>query len=278
MNPIETGKAIASLRKMAGYTQATLAEALDVSDKAVSKWERGIACPDIALLPKLSILLDTDIEGIVSGNALYHPHDWKGVVFVDQWATEKVFSKPLVYFMLSNFMLVGIHDILVIGVNADDLKRVQDILGDGSQFGLRLTYGNEYRLEYQLTENYMVMYGNAVIYGANLTRIYQRMMSFENNVALQTYSEDEVPFLFCGNDLLGGLLSVDSVNMMKELQNVKKRCEKRRFGRGVVCLPLNNNNQLCDASNFIRIIENTANQPVGDLMEIAQSRGLIQNT
>ena len=57
-----TGKLIKELRIKAGLTWNNLAEALHITDKAVSKWERDLALPDMALLPKLSLLLDTDVE------------------------------------------------------------------------------------------------------------------------------------------------------------------------------------------------------------------------
>ena len=47
------GMLIASLRKAQGMTQAELAERMQVTDKAVSKWERDLSCPDIQSLPKL---------------------------------------------------------------------------------------------------------------------------------------------------------------------------------------------------------------------------------
>ena len=53
MDLSKTGKTIAKLRRSAGFTQASLAEKLGISDKAVSKWERGIACPDVSLWNKL---------------------------------------------------------------------------------------------------------------------------------------------------------------------------------------------------------------------------------
>lgn len=68
MNAMKTYQTIVSLRKAQGYTQASLAEKLGVSDKAVSKWERGVACPDVALWNQLSILLDTDIESLIYGH------------------------------------------------------------------------------------------------------------------------------------------------------------------------------------------------------------------
>lgn len=65
MDLSSSGKTIAKLRKSAGFTQASLAERLGISDKAVSKWERGMSFPDTSLLNRLCILLDTDIESIL---------------------------------------------------------------------------------------------------------------------------------------------------------------------------------------------------------------------
>lgn len=65
MDLSSSGKTIAKLRKSAGFTQASLTEQLGISDKAVSKWERGMSFPDTSLLNRLCILLDTDIESIL---------------------------------------------------------------------------------------------------------------------------------------------------------------------------------------------------------------------
>ena len=53
---------ISSRRKELGMTQKDLAEKLNITDKAVSKWERGIACPDTAAIPKLAQILGISIE------------------------------------------------------------------------------------------------------------------------------------------------------------------------------------------------------------------------
>ena len=47
------GKRIAELRKSKGFTQEDLADRLNVSGQAVSKWENDQTCPDIGLLPQL---------------------------------------------------------------------------------------------------------------------------------------------------------------------------------------------------------------------------------
>lgn len=60
------GKTISEYRKQKGLTQRALAEQLNVTDKAVSKWERDIARPDINTVPKLSEILDIPIETLIN--------------------------------------------------------------------------------------------------------------------------------------------------------------------------------------------------------------------
>lgn len=57
---------ISSRRKELGLTQKDLAEKLNITDKAVSKWERGIACPDTAAIPKLAQILGISIEELMT--------------------------------------------------------------------------------------------------------------------------------------------------------------------------------------------------------------------
>lgn len=61
------GKLINSLRKEKAMTQKELADLMNISDKTISKWERGLGCPDVSLLPELSQILGTNIEEILSG-------------------------------------------------------------------------------------------------------------------------------------------------------------------------------------------------------------------
>lgn len=65
MDNNEIGKFIAHCRKEKGLTQKELGEKLFVTDKAVSKWERGVSLPDITILEKLADELDTDIYSIL---------------------------------------------------------------------------------------------------------------------------------------------------------------------------------------------------------------------
>ena len=67
MDQVKTGEMIRRFRTQLGLTQRELAEKLNVSDKAVSKWERGSGCPDISLLPALADIFGTDIQVLLSG-------------------------------------------------------------------------------------------------------------------------------------------------------------------------------------------------------------------
>lgn len=67
MDNVKIGQLIYRLRKEKRLTQLQLAEQLGVSDKAVSKWERGMGCPEVSLLPDLSNIFHVDLEKLLSG-------------------------------------------------------------------------------------------------------------------------------------------------------------------------------------------------------------------
>lgn len=62
-----TAETIKRLRTEKGLTQAQLAQTLDVSDKAVSKWETGRGLPDISLIEPLSKALGVSVIELISG-------------------------------------------------------------------------------------------------------------------------------------------------------------------------------------------------------------------
>ena len=78
------GMLIASLRKAQGMTQAELAERMQVTDKAVSKWERDLSCPDIQSLPKLSEVLQVSAEELLQGEVLSAAAAGKSVSWLEK--------------------------------------------------------------------------------------------------------------------------------------------------------------------------------------------------
>lgn len=67
MDLFKIGKILSEARKNKGMTQRELANKLHISDKAISKWERGIGCPDISFLIPLSRILDIGLYELLSG-------------------------------------------------------------------------------------------------------------------------------------------------------------------------------------------------------------------
>ena len=67
MDCVKIGGLIRALRLQKGLTQIQLAQRLFISDKAISKWERGMGCPDVSLLPNLSAVLGVPVEELLSG-------------------------------------------------------------------------------------------------------------------------------------------------------------------------------------------------------------------
>lgn len=63
----KVGGLIRALRLEKHLTQKQLAEAMNISDKTISKWERGLGCPDVSLLNELSSALNVNIEKILQG-------------------------------------------------------------------------------------------------------------------------------------------------------------------------------------------------------------------
>ena len=53
-----------------GMTQSALADVLGVSDRAVSRWETGAACPDVTLLPRLALALETSADALLGVDPL----------------------------------------------------------------------------------------------------------------------------------------------------------------------------------------------------------------
>lgn len=68
------GKTIAHLRKQKGMTQSELADKMDVTDKAVSKWERDLACPDVNTISKLADVLDVSVEELLTAKQTAYEH------------------------------------------------------------------------------------------------------------------------------------------------------------------------------------------------------------
>ena len=90
------GERIVELRKLRNLSQGQLAEAMDVSRQAVSKWENGQSTPDPLKIIKLAEFLDTDVEFLSTGRVAVPSRPPVVLETVKTVEVEKVIEKPVV--------------------------------------------------------------------------------------------------------------------------------------------------------------------------------------
>lgn len=277
MEAEKIGRSIAFLRKSFSMTQKDLADRLDVTDKAVSRWERGIGMPDISILTKLATVLDTDIEAILEGNFTHDETDCKGLLVMRYpegiEASTFIYTKRVVYFQLSFFLLTGIREICIRGKNSD-VDFTREKLGDGKSLGIRIFYepvsdsiDDDYtKSDFFSTNNidssFLIINGLDFLYGKDITSSLKRII-FDSVFCTTAvnYKKKPLSFTFFPRLYRQNTFGNNSENFM--------------MGRGVICFPIKNEKDLFDASALVKIIEEQHHEKIADLAEIAKSRGFI---
>ena len=101
------GEFITTLRKAKGMTQKQLAERLNVSDKTVSRWERGESAPDISLIPVIAEVFDVTCDEILRGERIQEKE-----IPIHSAKKEKQFEyliqKVQNRFLIQNLIVIGI--------------------------------------------------------------------------------------------------------------------------------------------------------------------------
>lgn len=201
------GRGIKILRKKAGFNQKELANKLFVSDMAVSKWENGKSIPDVDILKRLAVILDMDIDGILDGAAASLDAKWCAVLFADgnDVLGTVILDKPVIDYVLSYFLLVGVRHILVVGQDKS-LQIVRDRFNDGTLLGISIQYYNSSLLRIRdlpiRNQNVVLITDPFFIFGVNLTRFMQRCMRHNNTVVQLAISNKAVNSIcsICPND------------------------------------------------------------------------------
>lgn len=297
MDNIKIGKAITELRKKQGYTQNELALKLNVSDKAVSKWERGLGLPDISVLSTLAMILDSDVESILEGNAKSFIKDkWVGVLNLKNSnipIDTLIFDKTLIELQIGYFLLAGINEIFVI---CDDSDR-NIIARFFKNLEINILFVD--KLNNVSNNNIMYIYKPIFIYGQNLTRSFQKaaerkdgitilalpehisnntsimydynhMAVFEEKNAIETaYKYNALPIIFFPKKHCNAFSNKHSIEdlIRKHLLYVEP------MFRGIIYIPLNKEEDIEDSSKIIEIIQKR-DYPIGDINEICSKRAL----
>ena len=108
MDNQKTGKFIAECRKKSGYNQKELAEKLNITDKAVSKWETGRSSPDISLLTSLAEVLNVSVVEILNGEKISKEEISNVSDEIVVKSLKKSKSKKFIALILTLVLLIGI--------------------------------------------------------------------------------------------------------------------------------------------------------------------------
>lgn len=254
------GNIIAELRREAGYTQKSLADALHITDKAVSKWERGLSLPDVALLPRLSLLLDADVGLLLSQDKLHE--GWVGLLDLRTSSADlsrPVYDKPMVYYLLSHYLLLDIREIYVFCSEEN-----REYLS--GEFFKTLGFHFFFDCGELPQKNFMIMDQPIFLFGSDLTRQYQGAMVSDAVMKLAPENQ-RPPFLFCPVEY--------SFMYLKNPDYLYEIAVSRTLGRGMVCLELEDLESAADAAAFVRMYQNHTGLLIGSLEEIAWRKSLI---
>lgn len=249
----DTGKLIQQFRQKAGFSQKTLARALHITDKAISKWERGICLPDVSLLPKLSLLLDVDVELLISKSI--EQGKWVGLIDIDGCdLSQIVYDKPLVYYLLTHYLLLGIQDIHIL---TNDKNK--EYLSDDKfcSLGFRFIFAPPE------STNLMVMNHPWFLFGSDLTQQFQGAMLSGRNMKL--VPENQEAMVFIAHD--------DAY--FRDRDEFMKNASTRTLGRGMVCLDMGDADSASQVAGFVETYQKNAGLLIGSLEEIAYRRGIL---
>lgn len=271
------GLVIKTLRRKRRLTQAQLAEELGITDKAVSKWERGIGSPDISVINRLADILNIDSDNLLAGNVAYLEGEWIGELHIDRFETKlsvitEVYGKPVVYIYLCYFALAGIREIYVYCSNEEE-KVLASLLERGQPYGLVLHYN-----ELNQASKKMVIEDSVFIYGPNLTKYFQRGMSHVNKQTRLTIpcEASEACYLNDKNqvsdasDLKQGYRILPIV-----FYNAAKSVEYEPLGKGMIAINLWDREDVLAVSVLLQVLMRYSGSQIYCLEEIAYRRGLI---
>ena len=113
MDQIKIGKFIAECRKNANLTQMQLSEKLGITDKAISKWERGISMPDTSIMLELCDILGISVNELLSGEKIQmENNDQKNEQLLLEMAKELEKKSKTIWNAMWTIMTVSIIGLL----------------------------------------------------------------------------------------------------------------------------------------------------------------------
>ncbi len=129
MDLIKIGKYIAGKRKDLGMTQKQLAEKLGMSDKSVSKWERGICLPDVSVYSDLCLILGIKINEFLAGEDIaYENIEKKSEENIIGVTTDSKHKQKRLKVIISILLIISILAVSIIGITVYRENKPQNLI------------------------------------------------------------------------------------------------------------------------------------------------------
>ena len=304
-SPQNIGATIAFLRKRKGITQRVLADSLNVTDKAVSRWERGIGIPDQSLLVKLADVLGVDVESILAGEHASVADDWRGVLLLEYpngiGPETLLFDRPALELQLGYLMLAGLRDIAIAG-QGSQLEAARRVVAQLPQLGVSVSLVDVGAAGMTATGDFVAggaccnAAGNvsdgadaaapdSAARAADAATCASGFFGKEHGTVLI----DGIDFLY-GKDLTRALWRFMTeckapsrvvshtgtqlhMSFLPAGTTVTASAQTQKLCRGVVAFPISDAQDALDASTFISILSRQQGEPFMDLLSISRARG-----
>ena len=208
-----------------------------------------------------------------------------------------VYDKPMIYYPLSTLMLAGIQDILIIST-PEDTPRFEHLLGDGSQYGLHLSYKVQPSPDglaqaFLLGEEFIgddccaMILGDNIFYGNGFSRILKNAVKNAEENGRATvfgyYVNDAITGLYFYDNRVSaqakqvkpsarGELEITTLNAMYLEEG---KLDVQLLGRGFAWLDTGTMDSLVDAADFVRMVEKRQGIKISAPEEIAYKNGWI---
>lgn len=153
-----------------------------------------------------------------------------------------IYDKPMIYYSLSTLLIAGVKDVLIV-TNPSDIDYFKNLLKDGSQFGIQISYISQknangiadvfnYCEEFVNKQKFFLILGDNIFFGSYLSKYFQKALKLNNNAVIFSYHINdpkefgvieyggrnkseilkiyEKPKNFISNDVVTGLYLYDS--------------------------------------------------------------------
>ncbi|MFR4145436.1 MAG: helix-turn-helix domain-containing protein [Mediterraneibacter gnavus] len=129
MDLIKIGKYIAGKRKSLGMTQKQLAEKLGMSDKSVSKWERGVCLPDVSVYKELCSILGISLNEFLAGEDIVQENMiQKSETNIIEVIRDNINKQKCLKIMKCILLVIAICAVSIIGFTIYCLKKPQNFI------------------------------------------------------------------------------------------------------------------------------------------------------